>query len=197
MRLKAILCLITFLLLGLGCSGSSSGIPDLHVVTARDLAGPYTGVLEGITVPSLAELGDTSKHVVVDIDLLHPLTATDKGGLNLVLESAVIPKTRTLMLGVGSAAINLQFVEFEGLDAYPADHVNHFLQVKNIVFVNVNGEWILVAQIARVGYAADANLNGVYVYQYVSYPKTMAQQMSRSEAIQYVNSILKLAGGLR
>lgn len=184
-------------LLGLGCSGSQPTLSDLGskvgLTTAANLAGSYTGVLEGITVPSTDVLGDSSKQVIVDIDLLHPLKATDQGGLNLMLESAIIPKTRALMLGVGTAAINLQFIDFEGLAAFPADHAAHFLQVKNILFVNYQGEWILVAQMVRVGFPADKGLNGVYVYQYVSYPKALARQMSQNEAVQYVNTILKLA----
>jgi len=202
MHAKAILSLSIAACLMLGCHSSSESKAsdlkqDLNIVTAKDLAGTYTGVLEGVTVPSLDALGDTSKQVIVDIDLLHKVTATEQGDLKLMLESAIIPKTRAIIAGVGSVAVNLAFVEFEGLDSFPQDSEIRALQVKNIAFVKYNQEWVFVLQIARVGFAADKDLNGVYVYQYVSYPAATAQQMSENEAIQYVNTILKLASSLQ
>ena len=193
---KKLLPLLAAALLLLGCSGTSgndSGSP-LQVVTARDLAGTYTGILEGITVPSMDQLKDTSQQTLIDIDLFHKVTATAHGDLNLVLQSSKIPKTGTLMVGVGDLAINLAFLNFEDLATSPLGAEIRYLEVKNILFVKYNNDWIMVLQIARVGFPGDQNLNGVYVYQYVSYPSDVTQQMAQSEAVQYVNAIQKLAG---
>ncbi len=89
---------------------------NFEVITAEDLAGTYRGVLEGITVPSLGSIDDRSQQVIVDVDLFHEVTMEDMGGLILMIESAIIPRTRAIVVGIGSIATNLEFVEFEGLD---------------------------------------------------------------------------------
>lgn len=80
-------------------------------------------------------------------------------------------------MGSGPVAINAELIEFEG--AFEG------LKVKQIVFVRYEGEWIVVLQLVRVG-------DEVYVYQYVSYPSSVAAQLNEEEAIRYVNDILRL-----
>jgi hypothetical protein len=177
-----------------GCEGNrTEQSQNFEVITAEDLAGTYTGVLEGVTVPSLGSTDDRSQQVIVDVDLLHEVTMEDMGGMSLVIESAIIPRTRAIVAGIGSFAINLEFVEFEGLDLFEEDHEIHALQVKQMIFVKHNEEWVFVLQIARVGFDGEKDLDGVYVYQYVSYPPSTAEQMSEDETNQYVNTILRLA----
>ena len=181
-------CLLVFT----GCDKKPTepSIPSL--VTAEDLAGSYDGVLEGVMVSDVNTTGDPDTHVIIDIDLLHTVTLTDLGGVVLSIESSVIPKTRALVIGLSSVAINLEFIEFEDLTSFPQNHEINSLKVKNIIFVKYENEWVFVLQIARIGFAGDSDLDGVYVYQYVSYPSSIAQ-MSESDATTYVNNILKLA----
>ncbi len=184
--------MVAALLFFCGCESPVTDLPDVRVVTAQDLAGNYTGILEGVTVPSEEALADRTQHVIIDLDLLHEVRVEDHGALVLLIESAIIPSTRAIIAGLGSVAVNLEFVEFEGLDLFGPDHEIRSLKVKQIVFVEYEGEWIFVLQIARVGFAGDEDLDGIYVYQYVSYPEAVAQQMSENEAIVYVNTILRL-----
>jgi hypothetical protein len=187
---NSVLSLILFVTLG-GCA-PGLGEP-LGVVRARDLSGTYTGVLEGVTVGNLDDIGDPQRHVIVDLDHLHEVRIRAAGELTLRIESSVIPPLRAIVLGIGSVAINADFVEFEGLDVSGGDLQFEALKVKQIVFVQHKGEWILVLQLVRVGVEAPQTVDGVYVYQFVSYPSRVAERMNQEEAILYVNTILRLA----
>jgi hypothetical protein len=69
------------------------------------------------------------------------------------------------------------------------------LKVKQIVFVEYEGEWIAVLQLIRVGVAPppEQDVDSVAVYQYVSYPSRVANRMSEDEAVRWVNLILRIA----
>jgi hypothetical protein len=177
----------------LGCE-LGLGVPlGGGVVAARDLAGTYTGVLQGVTVASLGALDDPDRHVTVDVDLLHEVSIRATGDWTVRIESPVIPPLRAIVAGAGPVALNLDFVEFENLDLSDRRLTFGALKVKQIVFVQYEGEWIVVLQLIRVGVAADEQVDDVYVYQYVSYPKRLARRMSEDEAIRFVNAILRLA----
>ena len=98
---------------------------------------------------------------------------------------------RALVAGIGPVAVNAQLVELENFEWSDRDIQFDGLKVKQIVFVRHENEWIVVLQLVRVGFEA-REPDEVYVYQYVSYPATLARQMSEDEAIQYVNTILRL-----
>jgi hypothetical protein len=175
-------------------AGCGPGLSEqLGLVTAGHLAGSYTGVLEGVTVGSLDDVEDPERHVIVDLDLLHQLTIREAGELTLRIESSVIPPLRAIILGVGPVAINAEFVECERLAFSGSSLDFDAVKVKQIVFVQHEGEWILVLQVIRVGVEAQNAVDDVYVYQYVSYPSRVAERMSEEEAILYVNTILRLA----
>jgi len=164
------------------------------VVNARDLSGTYTGVLEAVTVANLDDLSDPARRVIVDIDLLHEVTMRATSDWTLRIESSVIPPMRALVVGAGPVAINVELVEFENLQVSDRRLAFGALKVKQIVFVEYEGEWIAVMQLIRVGVApTEQNVNSVAVYQYVSYPSRVANQMSEDEAIRWVNLILRLA----
>jgi len=162
------------------------------VVNARDLSGTYTGVLQAVTAGSLAEVDDPERRVIVDVDLLHEVTMRATSDWTLRIESSVIPPLRALVVGAGPVAINAELVAFEDLQV--SDHRFEFgaLKVKQIVFVEYEGEWIAIMQLIRVG-LAQQDVDSVAVYQYVSYPSRVANRMSENEAIQWVNLILRLA----
>lgn len=163
-------------------AGCDMGVAEPSgVVTARDLTGTYTGILQGVTVGHLEDVDDPDRHVIVDLDLLHELTIREAGPLTLRFASRVIPPFRAFVLGFGPVAINADFVEFEG----PFDA----LRVKQVVFVQHEGEWVLVLQLIRVAVEPQ---DDVYVYQYVSYPSRLAARMEAEAAIRYVNAILRL-----
>ena len=167
---------VFFLLLACA-SCDPARVTQLDLVTASDLAGTYTGVLEGVSVSTLDDLEDPQRHVVVDLDLLHQLSIRETGTLTVSIRSPVIPPLRAIVVGSGPIAINAEFLEFEG--QFEA------LKVKQIVFVQYEGEWIVVLQLVKAG-------NEVYVYQYVSYPSKVAAQMNEEKAIGYVNDVLRL-----
>lgn len=161
------------------CVGCDPGLgADLNLVTARDLSGTYTGVLQGVSVTNLDDVGVPERQVIVDVDLLHELRVRATGDVTLHIESDVIPPLRAIVVGMGPVAINADFVEFEG-PRFAA------VKVKQIVFVQYEGEWIVVMQLIKAG-------DEIYVYQYVSYPASVAAQMNEDEAIRYVNMILRL-----
>ena len=167
----------------LGCDlgfGASYG-----VVNARDLSGTYTGVLQAVTASSLDAVDDPERRVIVDIDLLHDVTMRATSDWTLRIESSVIPPIRALVLGAGPVAINAELLEFE--EEFGA------LKVKQMVFVEHEGEWIAVLQLIRVGVTGGQDVESVAVYQYVSYPSRVAKRMSEDEAIRWVNLILRLA----
>jgi hypothetical protein len=153
-------------------------------------------VLEGVTVAAEQDLDDPVHHVRVDLDLLHDVTIQATGAVTLRIHSSVIPAMRALVVGAGPVAINVEFVEFEDLSVSQGTLDFGALKVKQIVFVQHDGEWILVLQVVRVG-TATPPVDEVYAYQYVSYPTRVAEQMSESEAIEYVNTILRLASAVQ
>lgn len=178
-------------LLALACLGCEPALlTQLGMVTASDLAGTYAGVLQGVRVGSLADLEDPRRHVIVDLDLLHELRIRAAGAVTLRIESPIIPPLRALVVGSGPVAINAEFVEFDGLDL--ANGTFDAVTVKQIVFVQHEGEWIVVLQLVKAPVEAQPSADDLYVYQYVSYPSKLAAQMSEEEAIQYVNIILRL-----
>ena len=150
------------------------------MLTARDLAGTYTGVLQGVSVRTLDDLEYPERQVIVDLDLVHQVTIRETGPMTVTIQSSVIPPVRAIVVGSGPVAINAEVVALAG----------NALSVKQIVFVQYQGEWIVVLQLVKVGIQAE-NEN-VYVYQYVSYPARVARQMSEDGAIVYVNEILRL-----
>jgi len=139
-------------------------------------------------VGNLDDLDDPLRRVIVDVDLLHEVTMRATSDWTLRIESSVIPPMRALVLGAGPVAINAELVEFEDLQVPE-------LKVKQIVFVEYEGEWIAVMQLIRVGVAPppEQAVDSVAVYQYVSYPSRVANQMSEDEAVLWVNLILRLA----
>ena len=167
-------------------------VAELDLVTADTLAGTYTGVLEGVSVSSLDDMGDPERQVIVDLDLLHQLTVRAAGTLTVRIQSNVIPPLRAIIVGSGPVAINAEFVEFESLEI-SGDSINFdAVKVKQIVFVQYEGEWIVVVQLVRAQVEPQRSANEAYVYQYVSYPSKVAARMSEDEAIVYVNTILRL-----
>jgi len=166
------------------------------VVNARDLSGTYTGVLQAVTASNLAEVDDPERRVIVDVDLLHQVTMRATSDWTLRIESAVIPPLRALVVGAGPVAMNAELVEFEDLQVSDRRLEFGALQVKQIVFVEYEGEWIAVMQLIRVG-VSQQDVDSVAVYQYVSYPSRVAKQMSEDEAIQWVNMILRLASAVQ
>lgn len=183
--------LVLAALLGAACLACDPAlVTELGLVQASDVAGTYTGVLEGVSVSSPDDLGNPDRQVIVDLDLLHQLTVRAAGAITLHIQSKVIPPLRAIIVGSGPVAINAEFVEFEGLDGANGGLTFDAVKVKQIVFVQYEGEWIVVLQLVRVGVAQPSG--NVYAYQYVSYPAKVARQMSQDEAIVYVNTILRL-----
>jgi hypothetical protein len=180
------------LILACVCGCEPALVAELDLVTPRELAGSYTGVLEGVSVGNLADIDDPQRQVIVDLDLLHEVTIRDAGALTVKIQSAVIPPLRAIVVGHGPVAVNAEFIEFEALDFSNGDVHFDAVKVKQIVFVQYEGEWIVVLQLVRVGVEPEQSVDEVYVYQYVSYPRRVAAQMSEEEAIRYVNTILKL-----
>lgn len=187
-RLRQLTALYLMLLACASCDPAL--VAQLDLVTASDLAGTYTGVLEGVSVSTLADLEDPERQVIVDLDLLHQLTIRETGALTVTIQSPVIPPLRAIVVGSGPVAVNAEFVEFEGLDLSNGTVEFDSLKVKQIVFVRHEGEWIVVLQLVKVG--ALAEQTDVYVYQYVSDPAKLATQLNEHEAIRYVNDILRL-----
>ena len=179
----------------LALAACDSGLDEqLGVVKAKDLSGNYTGVLEGVSVDNLDDIEDRRRHVIVDVDLLHELTIREAGELTVRIESPIIPPLRAFVAGIGPVALNAEFIEFEGIDL--EDPSFEALKVKQIVFVQYEDEWVVVLQLARVG-IEEGSGDGVYVYQYVSYPAEVAARMSEEEAIVYVNTILRLVSAVQ
>lgn len=184
---------IFYLILIVACwSCDPATVTQLGLVTASDLAGTYTGVLEGVSISNLDDLRNPERQLVVDIDLLHRLTVRASGAMTLTMESRVIPPLSAIIVGSGPVAINAEFVEFEGL--HVSNDSIHFdaVKVKQIVFVQYQGEWIVVLQLVRAPVDPQQGANQVYAYQYVSYPAKVAAQLSEQDAIVYVNTILRL-----
>lgn len=175
----------------LACAGCDPAlVAQLDLLTASDLAGTYTGVLQGVSVTTLDDLEDPERQVIVDLDLLHQLTIRETGALTVTIQSPVIPPLRAIVVGSGPVAVNAEIVELAALEVSNGPLEFDSLKVKQIVFVQHEEEWILVLQLVKVG--APAPHSDVYVYQYVSYPANVAARMNEEEAIRYVNDILRL-----
>lgn len=175
----------------MGCD-MGFGVP-YGLVNARDLSGTYTGVLQAVTVANIADLDDPQRRVIVDVDLLHEVTMRATSDWTLRIESSVIPPLRALVVGAGPIAFNAELLAFEDLQVSDRRLTFGALKVKQIVFVEHEGEWIAVLQLIRVGVAPEQGVESVDVYQYVSYPARVANRMSADEAIRWVNLILRLA----
>ncbi len=173
----------------LGCDPTL--VAQLDLVTASDLAGTYTGVLQGVSVRTLADLEDPERQTIVDLDLLHQLTIREIGALTVTIQSPVIPPLRAIVVGSGPVAVNAEIVELAALDLSNGGVEFYSLKVKQMVFVQHQGEWIVVLQLIEVA-APQQSVSDVYVYQYVSYPSKIAAQMNEDEAIRWVNDILRL-----
>lgn len=183
-------CCLLFILCCVGCDPAL--VTQLGQVRTSDLAGSYTGVLQGVRVCSYADVGNPERHVIVDLDLLHQLTIRETGTMTLTMQSDVIPPVRAIVVGKGPVAVNAEFVEFEALDVSNGNVQFDAVTVKQIVFVQHEGEWIVALQLVKVQTEAEEQLNGVHVYQYVSYPAKVGARMSEEETIRYVNTILRL-----
>jgi hypothetical protein len=184
---------VLYPLLFVACLGCDPAlVTQLGMVTAGDLAGTYTGVLQGVSVSNVDDVSDPQRQIIVDLDLLHQLTIREAGALTVRMESNIIPPLRAIVVGRGPVAINAEFVEFEALDVSNGNVQFDAVKVKQIVFVQYGGEWIIVLQLVRAQVEAQESGNEVYVYQYVSYPSKVAAQMNEEEAIRYVNDILRL-----
>lgn len=175
----------------MGCDMGFAVPYDL--VNARDLSGTYVGVLQAVTVDNLDNLDDEQRRVIVDVDLLHEVTMRATSDWTLRIESSVIPPMRALVVGAGPVAINADLIAFEDLQITDRRLEFGALKVKQMVFVEYEGEWIAVLQLIRVGVAPQHDVESVEVYQYVSYPSRVARRMSEDEAILWVNLILRLA----
>jgi hypothetical protein len=183
---------VLYPLLFVACLGCDPAlVTQLGMVTAGDLAGTYTGVLQGVSVSNVDDVSDPERQIIVDLDLLHQLTIREAGALTVRMESNIIPPLRAIVVGRGPVALNAEFVEFEALDLSNGNVQFDAVKVKQIVFAQYGGEWIVVLQLVRAQVEAQA-ANEVYVYQYVSYPSKVAAQMNEEEAIRYVNDILRL-----
>ena len=98
---------ILYPILTLACLSCDPALAtELGMVTADDLAGTYTGVLEGVSVSSADDLNAPDRQVIIDLDLLHQLTVRATGTLTLTMQSNVIPPLRASVVGSGPVAIN-------------------------------------------------------------------------------------------
>ncbi|MBI5544413.1 MAG: hypothetical protein HY901_11015 [Deltaproteobacteria bacterium] len=161
------------------------------VVTARTVAGTHTGVLEGITIASKDDLNHKDKRVIVDVDILHEVVIEQTGEFEVTISSSILPPIRAIILGAGPVALDLKVVDVE-LSSSPDDRHLKAVEVDQLIFVQQEGEWVLVLQMSRTGLAPEEG-SAVNAYQYVSYPSAIAQQMSRDQAIRYVDAVLDLA----
>ena len=181
------------LILIVTCFGCDPALmTQLNLVKARDVAGTYTGVLEGVSVSNPPDIENPQRQVIVDLDLLHEVTVRETGTATLSIGSPVIPPFRAIIVGSGPVAINAEFLEFEGLEVSNGNLDFAALKVKQVVFVQYEGEWVVVLQLVRVGVDQQESPSDVYLYQYVSYPAKVAAQMNETEAVRYVNTILRL-----
>jgi hypothetical protein len=160
------------------------------IVTAQDVAGPCTGVLQGVSVATKDGLDHKEQRTIVDLDILHTLQIQPTGDFEVAISSDIIPRIRAIVMGVGPVAMGLNVVDIETSSAPDDQHLKS-VEVHQIAFVKNEGEWILVLQLAKQGLLPEGG-SSVNAYQFVSYPSRVAQQMSRDEAIRYVDLILDL-----
>lgn len=178
-------CVLVTLLCGCGGRG------DDTLVTAKTVAGARQGVLEGVTVASKEALAHKEQRTIVDVDVLHTLEVVEAGLLDVNLSSEIVPPIKATVLGAGPVALNLKVVDV-GQPAPGQSRQLKNVEVDQLVFVKHDGEWVLALQLSKMGLVPDSG-STVNAYQYVSYPSSVAQQMSRDEAVAYVDLILDLA----
>ncbi|MGI5861643.1 MAG: hypothetical protein ACOX6T_06235 [Myxococcales bacterium] len=180
----AVLCVAA--LAGCGPLAETAG-----VVTAKTVAGTKYGALEGISIESRDNLHRKEQRLVVDVDVLHKVVIEQTGELEVTIRSDLLPRIRALILGAGPLAIDLKVVDIE-LSSSPNDSHLNSIEVDQLVFVKHEGEWVLALQMVKTGLQPEEG-SDVNAYQFVSYPSDVAQQMSRDEAIRYVDTVLDLA----
>jgi len=161
-------------------------------IGAEDVAGTYTGFLEGINVENEAGLKNRDSQIIIDFDLLHDLHVEPEGDVIVFISSKFIPRFRAIVAGIGNSAMNYEFVSFEGFDPIKKKSFDA-ISIQQIIFQKRNGYWIVVLQLVRVGLESeDGDPKGINVYQYFSYPPEIAATMTESVAIQYVNGLFGL-----
>jgi len=166
------------------------GLAD-KLVTADDVAGTHTGALEGISVATKGDLDHKESRIIVDMDILHDIVIEKTGELEVTISSEIIPPIHAIILGAGPVAMDVKVLDIE-LSDDPDDPRLKSVEVDRLVFVKYEGEWVVVLQMARIGLVPEDG-STVNAYQYVSYPSSVAQQLSQDEAIQYVDAVLDLA----
>jgi hypothetical protein len=178
--------------LALGCAAAlgGCGLKD-KLVTADDVAGTHQGALEGISVATRDDLDHKESRIIVDMDILHEIVIEKTGEFEVTLSSEIIPPIHAIILGVGPVAMDVKVLDIELSDS-PDDHHLKSVEVDRLVFVKYQEEWVLALQMAKIGLVPEEG-STVNAYQYVSYPASVAQQMSQDEAIQYVDAVLDLA----
>lgn len=169
-----------------GCSDATEEV--VSRLGADDIAGTYTGVMQGVSVRS----DDESATVQIAFDLLHPVTVRRTDPFLVKIESDVIPPFRALVVGNDEVKINLDFVAFDGF--VPGDPTIDGIEVKQVVFVRHEGEWILVLQWSRVGVNPDVPTE-THVYQFASYPASVVEELSEIEALEYLEFVISISGG--
>jgi len=174
---------------GLGACGEVA--ERAGVVTARTVAGTKTGALEGITVETKDDLNHREKRVIVDVDILHEVKIEPTGDFEVTISSDILPRIHALVVGAGPVALDMKVLEIESSSS-PGDPHLDSIEVDQLAFVKQEGEWVLVLQMSRIG-LQPAEGSTVNAYQFVSYPSSVAQQMSRDQAILYVDTVLDLA----
>ncbi|HEY3447662.1 MAG TPA: hypothetical protein VGK67_15005 [Myxococcales bacterium] len=180
----ALLCAVT--LGGCGLLAREAGL-----VTASDVAGDKTGALEGISVATKDDLGKKDRRLLVDVDILHDVKVEATGDFEVAISSDVLPRIRATVLGAGPVAMDLRVLDIQ-TSSNPDDHHLKSVEVHQLVFVQYEGEWVLVLQLARTGLVPESG-SSVNAYQYVTYPAGLAKDMTRDAAIQYVDAVLDLA----
>lgn len=169
-----------------GCSDAADEIIDR--LGADDIAGAYTGVMQGVSVQG----DEMEASVRIAFDLIHPVSVRRSDVFVVTIESDVIPRFRALVVGNDEVKINLDFVAFDGF--LPGDPTIDGIEVKQVVFVRHEGEWVLVLQWSRVG--VDPELpTGTHVYQFASYPSDVVEEMSEIEALEYLEFVISISIG--
>lgn len=177
----------------LACALGGCGLlaKEAGLVTAKDVAGDKTGALEGVTIATKSDLDSKDKRVIVDVDVLHGIKVEATGDFEVAISSAVLPRIRATVLGAGPVAMDLKVIDIETSDS-PDDHHLKSVELHQLVFVQYEGEWVLVMQLAKLGLVPESG-SAVNAYQVVTYPKSVTKELSRDEAIQYVDAVLDLA----
>lgn len=183
---RPVLALCALALGGCGLLAKEAGL-----VTAKDVAGDKTGALEGVSVGTREDLASKDKRVVVDVDILHDLKIEATGDFEVAISSDRLPRIKATVLGAGPVAMDLKVLSIE-LSNDPSDKHLKNVEVHQLVFVQYEGEWVMALQLAKTGLVPESG-STVNAYQVVTYPKGVAQEMTREAAIRYVDTVLDLA----